>query len=97
MRVAAGIGETSPSAADPAAHGCNQLNLARIISGGDTRTTIMIKNIPNKMSDRDLTAYIANVCPRKIDFLYLRMDFKNGEHVEYFVFLMNLIQLNYDM
>jgi hypothetical protein len=59
----------------------NQLNLAKISDGGDTRTTIMIKNIPNKMSDLDLTAYIGQVCPRKIDFLYLRMDFKNGKNV----------------
>ena len=56
----------------------NQLNLTKISEGGDTRTTIMIKNIPNKMSDMDLTEYIGEVCPRKIDFLYLRMDFKNG-------------------
>ena len=39
----------------------------------------MVKNIPNKMSDRDLITYIGKVCPRKIDFLYLRMDFQNGE------------------
>jgi len=57
----------------------NQLNLAKISNGGDTRTTIMIKNIPNKMSDLDLTEYISQVCPRRIDFLYLRMDFKNGK------------------
>jgi len=57
----------------------NQLNLARIEDGQDTRTTVMIKNIPNKMSDQDLVAYIGKVCPRKIDFLYLRMDFQNGE------------------
>ena len=57
----------------------NQLNLARIADGQDTRTTVMIKNIPNKMNDRDLLAYIWRVCPRKIDFLYLRMDFRNGE------------------
>lgn len=57
----------------------NQLNLAKIANGVDTRTTVMIKNIPNKMSDVDLTSYIAKVCPRRIDFLYLRMDFKNGE------------------
>jgi hypothetical protein len=56
----------------------NQLNLARIEDGQDTRTTVMIKNIPNKMSDRDLVAYIAGVCARKVDFLYLRMDFQNG-------------------
>lgn len=77
--VAAGAGDTGPAAG----HDRNQLNLARIISGEDTRTTIMIKNIPNKMSDGDLTAYIGKVCPRKIDFLYLRMDFKNGEHCKY--------------
>jgi RNA recognition motif 2 len=56
----------------------NQLNLARIEDGQDTRTTVMIKNIPNKMSDKDLIAFIAKVCARKIDFLYLRMDFQNG-------------------
>ena len=34
---------------------------------------VMIKNIPNKMSDRHLIDFINDVCPRKIDFLYLRM------------------------
>lgn len=33
----------------------------------------MIKNIPNKMSDKHLIDFISDVCPRKIDFLYLRM------------------------
>ncbi|KAF8622640.1 hypothetical protein AX15_006755 [Amanita polypyramis BW_CC] len=61
----------------------NQLNLARIEDGQDTRTTVMIKNIPNKMSDKDLLTFIHKVCPRKIDFLYLRMDFKNGCNVGY--------------
>ncbi|KAF7790319.1 hypothetical protein EIP86_001273 [Pleurotus ostreatoroseus] len=57
----------------------NQLDLAAIESGMDTRTTVMIKNIPNKMTDRDLMTFINRVCPRRIDFLYLRMDFQNGE------------------
>ncbi|KAK7685340.1 hypothetical protein QCA50_011704 [Cerrena zonata] len=61
----------------------NQLNLDTIENGGDTRTTVMIKNIPNKMSDRDLLDFIERVCPRKIDFLYLRMDFQNGCNVGY--------------
>ncbi|KAK0485878.1 RNA recognition motif 2-domain-containing protein [Armillaria novae-zelandiae] len=61
----------------------NQLDLALIENGGDTRTTVMIKNIPNKMSDRDLLSFIDKVCPRRIDFMYLRMDFKNGCNVGY--------------
>lgn len=61
----------------------NFLNIARIEEGLDTRTTVMVKNIPNKMTAKDLIQYINEVCPRKIDFLYLRMDFKNGCNVGY--------------
>ncbi|KAL5507306.1 hypothetical protein ACEPAH_6762 [Sanghuangporus vaninii] len=61
----------------------NQIDLERIAAGLDTRTTVMIKNIPNKLTDKDLNEYIGRVCPRKIDFLYLRMDFQNGCNVGY--------------
>ncbi|KAK7020908.1 RNA recognition motif 2-domain-containing protein [Favolaschia claudopus] len=61
----------------------NQLNLARIEHGQDTRTTVMIKNIPNRISDKELMAHIDHVCPRKIDFLYLRMDFRTGRNAGY--------------
>ncbi|KAI0248115.1 RNA recognition motif 2-domain-containing protein [Lactifluus subvellereus] len=47
------------------------------------RTTVMIKNIPNKMTDKDLMTFIERVCARRIDFFYLRMDFKNGCNVGY--------------
>lgn len=73
----------SLSLTNPGVNDRNFLNIARIEEGLDTRTTVMIKNIPNKMSSRDLTHYINEVCPRKIDFLYLRMDFKNGCNVGY--------------
>lgn len=56
----------------------NQLDIRKIEQGIDTRTTVMIKNIPNKMTDKELINYINDVCPRRIDFLYLRMDFQNG-------------------
>jgi RNA recognition motif 2 len=56
----------------------NLLNIKRIEDGLDTRTTVMVKNIPNKMSDKDLLAFFNKVCYRRIDFLYLRMDFQNG-------------------
>ncbi|KAI8993853.1 RNA recognition motif 2-domain-containing protein [Trametes punicea] len=61
----------------------NVLDIAAIESGADTRTTVMIKNIPNKMSDKDLLNFINKVCPRRIDFMYLRMDFQNGCNVGY--------------
>ena len=56
----------------------NNLNIARIENGQDMRTTVMIKNIPNKMTDKDLMTFIERVCAKRIDFFYLRMDFKNG-------------------
>ena len=57
----------------------NELDTKHIESGVDTRTTVMIKNIPNKMTDKDLLNFIGRVCPRRIDFMYLRMDFQNGK------------------
>ncbi|KAG1716633.1 hypothetical protein ID866_511 [Astraeus odoratus] len=72
----------------------NQLDIQRIEQGLDTRTTVMIKNIPNKMTDRELIDFINNVCPRRIDFLYLRMDFQNGCNVGYaFVNFINVEDL----
>nr|GAT56782.1 predicted protein [Mycena chlorophos] len=72
-----------PAAVVAANNDRNQLNIARIEEGQDTRTTVMIKNIPNKMNDKDLLSYISNVCHRRVDFLYLRMDFQNGCNVGY--------------
>lgn len=57
----------------------NTLDLAKIERGADMRTTVMIKNIPNKVCDRELLDYINEVVPRSVDFFYLRMDFQNGQ------------------
>ncbi|TBU64511.1 RNA recognition motif 2-domain-containing protein [Dichomitus squalens] len=74
----------------------NVLDIQAIESGIDTRTTVMIKNIPNKMTDRDLKNFIDRVCPRRIDFMYLRMDFQNGCNVGYafvnFITVQDLLQ-----
>ena len=72
----------TPSVHEPAEQQMdNNLNIARIENGQDMRTTVMIKNIPNKMTDKDLMTFIERVCSRRIDFFYLRMDFKNGTHI----------------
>ncbi|CDO69291.1 hypothetical protein BN946_scf184976.g10 [Trametes cinnabarina] len=73
----------NPRSAQRAPGTKNILDIAAIESGADTRTTVMIKNIPNKMSDKDLLNFINKVCPRRIDFMYLRMDFQNGCNVGY--------------
>ncbi|KAI5146602.1 hypothetical protein NEAUS05_0050 [Nematocida ausubeli] len=52
--------------------------LDRIISGKDTRTTCMIKNIPNKLNIRQLIEVLTSICYNAFDFVYLRMDFKSN-------------------
>ncbi|CAE6453775.1 unnamed protein product [Rhizoctonia solani] len=72
----------------------NRVDIARIEAGLDTRTTIMLKNIPNKMSTKNLIDFIDAVTPRAIDFLYLRFDFQNECNVGYaFVNFINVSDL----
>ncbi|KAM3306261.1 hypothetical protein P3S67_013131 [Capsicum chacoense] len=60
-----------------------QLDLEKIKSGGDTRTTLMIKNIPNKYTSKMLLAAIDETHKSAYDFLYLPIDFKNQCNVDY--------------
>ncbi|XP_020579938.1 protein MEI2-like 2 isoform X2 [Phalaenopsis equestris] len=60
-----------------------QLNLEKIINGEDTRTTLMIKNIPNKYTSKMLLATIDENHKGSYDFLYLPIDFKNKCNVGY--------------
>ncbi|KAI5331460.1 PREDICTED: MEI2 [Prunus dulcis] len=60
-----------------------QLDLDKIISGDDTRTTLMIKNIPNKYTSKMLLAAIDENHKGTFDFLYLPIDFKNKCNVGY--------------
>lgn len=61
----------------------NVIDLDRIECGSDPRTTCMIKNIPNKITDEMLFNFVNEICPRGFDFLYLRMDFKARLNVGY--------------
>ncbi|XP_022147968.1 protein MEI2-like 5 isoform X2 [Momordica charantia] len=60
-----------------------QLDLDKIVSGEDTRTTLMIKNIPNKYTSKMLLAAIDENHRGAYDFLYLPIDFKNKCNVGY--------------
>ncbi|XP_050231301.1 protein MEI2-like 5 isoform X2 [Mercurialis annua] len=60
-----------------------QLNLDKIMNGEDTRTTLMIKNIPNKYTSKMLLAAIDENHKGSYDFLYLPIDFKNKCNVGY--------------
>jgi hypothetical protein len=55
------------------------LFLDAVDSGRDTRTSLMVRNIPNKYTQQMLLAEFADNGhgPGKIDFFYLPIDFKN--------------------
>ncbi|XP_039125493.1 LOW QUALITY PROTEIN: protein MEI2-like 2 [Dioscorea cayenensis subsp. rotundata] len=59
------------------------LDLEKIKSGEDTRTTLMIKNIPNKYTSKMLLSAINEKHKGAYDFLYLPIDFKNKCNVGY--------------
>ncbi|CAL0325257.1 unnamed protein product [Lupinus luteus] len=59
------------------------LDLGSILRGKDSRTTLMIKNIPNKYTSKMLLVAIDEHCRGTYDFLYLPIDFKNKCNVGY--------------
>ncbi|MQL96954.1 hypothetical protein Taro_029637 [Colocasia esculenta] len=60
-----------------------ELDIDRIIRGEDSRTTLMIKNIPNKYTSKMLLAAIDEHHRGTYDFIYLPIDFKNKCNVGY--------------
>ncbi|RYQ94182.1 hypothetical protein Ahy_B08g089063 isoform D [Arachis hypogaea] len=60
-----------------------ELDLGRILRGEDNRTTLMIKNIPNKYTSKMLLAAIDEQCRGTYDFLYLPIDFKASIYLEF--------------
>ncbi|KAL8468393.1 hypothetical protein ACS0TY_031562 [Phlomoides rotata] len=59
------------------------LDLDKIRTGEDTRTTLMIKNIPNKYTSNMLLDAINEHHMGTFDFLYLPIDFKNKCNMGY--------------
>ncbi|GMP57436.1 hypothetical protein CsSME_00021537 [Camellia sinensis var. sinensis] len=60
-----------------------ELDIDRIMRGEDNRTTLMIKNIPNKYTSKMLLAAIDEHHRGTYDFIYLPIDFKNKCNVGY--------------
>ncbi|KAK4413538.1 protein MEI2-like 4 [Sesamum alatum] len=60
-----------------------ELDIDRILRGEDKRTTLMIKNIPNKYTSKMLLAAIDERHRGTYDFIYLPIDFKNKCNVGY--------------
>jgi len=60
-----------------------ELVLKKVVSGQDTRTTLMIKNIPNKYDQEMLLEALNKNFKGSYDFFYLPIDFKNKCNVGY--------------
>lgn len=59
------------------------MELARVVTGEDQRTTIMIRNIPNKYTQQMLLESIDQCMEQRYDFFYLPIDFKNKCNMGY--------------
>lgn len=61
----------------------NVVDLEKIRQGLDVRTTIMLRNIPNKIDQVMLKSIVDETSLHKYDFMYLRIDFANECNVGY--------------
>ncbi|KAI0433941.1 RNA recognition motif 2-domain-containing protein [Xylaria sp. FL1042] len=61
----------------------NHVDINRIREGTDVRTTIMLRNIPNKVDQAMLKRIVDESSWGKYDFMYLRIDFANDCNVGY--------------
>ncbi|KAK3322173.1 RNA recognition motif 2-domain-containing protein [Apodospora peruviana] len=61
----------------------NHVDVSRIREGIDVRTTIMLRNIPNKVDQAMLKRIVDESSWGKYDFMYLRIDFANDCNVGY--------------
>ena len=59
------------------------IDLDKILKGIDTRTTVMIRHIPNKYSCKNVLDEIDVACKDKYDFFYLPLDLENNSNLGY--------------
>ncbi|KAI1947590.1 hypothetical protein LOZ12_003021 [Ophidiomyces ophidiicola] len=61
----------------------NYVDIEKVRLGLDVRTTIMLRNIPNKIDQAMLKHIVDETSFGKYDFMYLRIDFANNCNVGY--------------
>lgn len=67
----------------PAAGPHNVVDITKITYGQDVRTTIMLRNIPNRVDQASLKKLLDETSKGQYDFMYLRIDFANNCNVGY--------------
>ncbi|KAJ5107554.1 meiosis protein MEI2 [Penicillium angulare] len=76
--------DRSPPTPDRASSSQAQtIDTIRICQDSDTRTTVMLKNVPNDMSWQNLKEILDLTSAGRYDFMYLRMDFEERQNVGY--------------
>ncbi|KAJ5518421.1 RNA recognition motif 2 [Penicillium expansum] len=75
--------DVSPASEEGQTSAEHAINLDRIRQGLDVRSTVMIRNIPNKITSDQLKSILDESSYGKYDFLYLRMDFTHRCNVGY--------------
>lgn len=67
----------------PATSPHNVVDLNKIRYGQDVRTTLMLRNIPNRVDQAGLEEWLNITSRGQYDFMYLRIDFANNCNVGY--------------
>jgi hypothetical protein len=70
----------------------NDIDIYRILSGEEKRTTTMIRNIPNKFKQKNLLEMINLKHPGKYDYFYLPMDLKVTNIIQAYLIHVDLMQ-----
>jgi len=56
---------------------------SRVVSGADQRTTLIVRNIPTKMTQEHFKTLVSDNFSGKIDFVYVPFDWKTGGALGY--------------
>ncbi|KAK9760741.1 hypothetical protein K7432_014909 [Basidiobolus ranarum] len=88
--ISTGYGSAEPN--EKVVPSRNQIDVWKIANGYDNRTTFMIRNIPNRYTQKMLLECLDETQKGEYDFVYLRMDFKNHCNVGYA--FINFINVN---